>query len=198
MKNLTEQTLELGLEHFKIKSLPAEWNQEYDFENALIKVQKSTSVVYMAGRMDKTKSSGVCAKIDFSKGQGGQVMKYLAIYPILESAKEKEAAMPLNEDETKNINPNLNIGSEFPFVLPELKTSEEAIEFIKKQTGSAKGLHNANDETLKNMITEIIAKQNPNPTNEENHADDVDDNIVQNELGEGDHVAGSSEEKVEL
>ncbi|MCL2313220.1 MAG: hypothetical protein FWC41_12210, partial [Firmicutes bacterium] len=118
MLNITESTLNDALKHFDIEKLPTVWNGHFEFQDCIIKVQKNSATVYMSGRFDKSRPVKCRATIDHSKGVGGQVVKYLEIYPVIKDAnveplKQDDEIIKLNdEDKTPK----------FPFILPEIKT----------------------------------------------------------------------------
>jgi len=204
-QNITESTLSNALNQFDIKTLPTAWNGHYEFRDCIIKVQKTYAVVYMSGLYDKLKPAKVRATIDHSKGQGGQILKFLEIYPVIKDANTepvKSESVKLDEDEKQT--------KEYPFVLPEIKTLDDAREFIRKNGGEARGLANIGEETAKERIMAILDSQKlqteqTEPETEKkldtpppHPADEIDTSIVQNELNEDEVIEENEEKRVEL
>jgi len=192
IQNITESTLTAALKHFEIDKLPTAWNGHFDFENCIIKVQKASATVYMSGRFDKSRPAKVRATIDFSNSQGGTILKYLEIYPIIKDA-DKEPVQ-LDEDEKTH---------EHPFILPEIKTLDEARDFIRNHEEDARGIANIGEKTAKERIKAILERGTVNHVAEklatdEHPADEIDNTIVQNELKDGDAIEDNVEQQVEL
>jgi hypothetical protein len=100
MLDLTEETKKMALEHFKINALPIQYNGKYEFTDCIILVQKQSTIVYMAGKYDKNRPDKAIAIEDFSKGTGGIIKKYIAIYPIIKGKKEEP--VKLMDEKIKN------------------------------------------------------------------------------------------------
>jgi hypothetical protein len=192
IQNITESTLIDALKHFEIKAIPKVWNGHFEFKECIIKVQKTSAIVYMSGRSDNSKVAKVRATIDHSKGVGGQILKYLEIYPVIKDANTEP--VKLDEDKKKT--------NEYTFILPEIKTIHEAREFIKKNGGDGRGLANIGEEMAKERILTILESnkmQAEQPAQPLPHpADEIDKEIVQDELKSGDIIKGNEEQPVDL